>query len=90
MSACSQSYVHVPSRQVQGQQDGGEEEQTTGPHDRQTVAMAHCHITQRELLPCYSLTSMGEDLSRSRTGSHSGVLASLVAVSKCTSERPAS
>ena len=52
-----------------------------------TVAMAHCHITQRELLPCYSLTSMGEDLSRSRTGSHSGVLATLAAISKCTSER---
>jgi hypothetical protein len=41
MSACSQSYVHVPSRQVQGQRDGEEEEQTTGPHDSGDGPLSH-------------------------------------------------
>ena len=41
MSACSQSYVHVPSRKVQGQRDGEEEERTTGPHDSGDGPLSH-------------------------------------------------
>ena len=41
VSACSQSYVHVSSRQVQGQRDGEKEEQTTGPHDSGDGPLSH-------------------------------------------------
>ena len=41
MSACSQSYVHVSSRQVQGQRDEEKEEQTTGPHDSGDGPLSH-------------------------------------------------
>ena len=41
VSACSQSYVHVSSRQVQGQRNEEKEEQTTGPHDSGDGPLSH-------------------------------------------------